>query len=70
MAMVRTPAPTCNPEQVEGGGWCVQINWPNGTSEEVGAFGSKGEAERWIREKFDDWLKDYERRRPEWTRDD
>jgi hypothetical protein len=66
--MIGSPAPACNPEQVEGGGWCVQINWLNGTSEEVGAFGSKDEAERWIREKFEDWLKDYENRRPEWTR--
>lgn len=43
--------------------WYVDVRFPDGRSEEVGAFRDESETSDWIARQSDAWLADYERRR-------
>jgi hypothetical protein len=51
-------SPSLEPRPLDGAeGWYVHICWPDGSFEQVGAFRTKSEADQWIVEKSDAWLK-------------
>jgi hypothetical protein len=59
----RSRPPTLDPRQFEGEDvWFVQVLWPDGRSEQVGAFRTRAETEEWIAHRSGAWLEDYERR--------
>jgi hypothetical protein len=58
--------PSVEPRQLGGEDvWFAEVIWVDGRSEHVGAFRTKAEAERWIADKSEAWLDEYERRRQE-----
>jgi hypothetical protein len=42
--------------------WYVQAAWPDGRSEQIGAFRTRSETQEWIAQKSKVWLDNYERR--------
>jgi hypothetical protein len=56
--------PTLVPSKLRGlSVWYVQVIFPDGRREQVGAFCDKAEANDWIGRRSGVWLVDYERRR-------
>ena len=53
-----TPRNLAGEEEV----WYVQAAWPDGRSEQIGAFRTRGETQDWIAKKSEVWLDNYERR--------
>jgi len=43
--------------------WYVEVVWPDGRSEHVGAFRTEAETSDWIARESRAWLEDYESRR-------
>jgi hypothetical protein len=62
----RDHSPSLEPRKLQGEDvWYVAIVWPDGRSEQVGAFRTKAETEDWIANRSAAWLVDHERRRRE-----
>lgn len=60
----RSEPPTLEPRKFpDEDVWYVQVLWPDGRSEQVGAFRNEAETQNWITGESGAWLKDYERRR-------
>jgi hypothetical protein len=62
----RDHPPNLKPRKFQGEEvWYVEVVWPDGRSEHVGAFRTKAETADWITSKSRAWLDDYEHRRRE-----
>jgi len=49
--------PTFKPKPfLDGSGWHVDAEWPDGVTQHVDDFGSDSEAREWIAKKSDAWL--------------
>jgi hypothetical protein len=45
----------------DGSGWCVLVLWPSGLEQHVPGFRSLAEAEQWIVDESETWLKRHPR---------
>ena len=49
-------APIMQIRHSDGDDWTVAATWPDGSSEEVGAFKSEAQANKWVADKLQEWL--------------
>jgi hypothetical protein len=57
--MTNPPMAPC--EIKDGSGWCVLVSWPSGLEQHVPGFRSLAEAEQWIVDESETWLKRHPR---------
>jgi hypothetical protein len=58
------PLPFMEPLELKNGSWIVLVVWSAGVTQHVDGFRSKSEAQTWIDNESQEWLKNHPKSRP------